>query len=823
MAHNDRVQKIHNLVKRGDWKQAYKEAKFIAKLSNTDELKLLIATSLWNWIKDQVKRNQYDEAKLNVQELIKIDKKIIPPEIRDEFPTIFLTLGLNYLLPDDLKTDTASFDVQVKLLDQYIISNLKSNDLLPETLADANIIKKAFTLIESRDDSAAQQELSQIAFRSPAAEWHILLRGLIAHYNGNDKNANESWQRLSQNRPTAQIAKNLQNLFIQQNEKDHELDFVNQFSSFNSRSNSKLSRKIDLIDNLRIVGDCLKSKKYREILQRIPLIRKLLQNFDNQTFGRILRLIHVQLLERAQSPVVKQFVDQNLPLPLDPHGNRSYALLADRVLRKGNEQASWLNDQSFYWNKFIDDISHIDVLSQPMKSRAKAIVGHRIAKLLVTEYEDVIQHTAILLNENNSDEQHEYIKAHMMLEADSLVHRVSSAFDRAINYDPTYLDNFDSMKNFVANLPEPVRMAYFPSLHELDQKILEYNPTNIDALNALFKSSLEQNDNAAAAKFLEKLEQVNPLSKMNVYYKLMLQIRLIRSALSRKNLIEAKQRLDEYTQIQAPNLMFYSFDLLYLALLYIYEVLSDNLSKTRDVFAQGKKFGIEKQLPIIYAIILESKSIPLPKKIEHNLHNKFLASLRQSLRSPNTLAALGDLIASSTTENQQYLSSDYDIFSIEYGQDIKDDLMELGQRYAWRNEKDAVCECRFWWMLLNCERVRVSTSKGKVDIADISDVMYYLYKLMAIAERGVKKFPNSVILSFLALDSECSDTLLKYANKSLTGHKKLQKLAERYKQFLQSNSQSKDNPELAKFINVAEEKIKDLVSLSEIVRRGWQA
>ncbi|MDR2168811.1 MAG: hypothetical protein LBP59_01555 [Planctomycetaceae bacterium] len=806
-SNNDRITKIQSLVKKCDWKKAYKEAKFSSKLSNDPEIKLLEITSLWNWIKDQVNRKQYDDAKINVRELIRINQNEIPTTIQNEYPTIFLLLGLNSLLPDDLKNDTTSATIQTQLIDQYIVNNIKSTDLLPETLTAANNIKEALKLIELRQDAQAIDLLATIPFQSPAAEWKLLLRGLIAHYNNDDKTATETWKRLNTTRPTNKIATNLQNLF--KNKKINN-NPTQQFNIFNDKSNSKQSQKIDLIDNLHIVGNCMRSKNYKEVLVRLPIIRQIAEKQNAHMYGRILRLIQIHLLKKAHPPVIRQFIEQNLPLPIDPNGNRTLAILLERLFDNAETIPSWLRKGGMHshWIKFAEkDVDQIASFSAVMKARAKSIAFYKAACVRTALFAP----NALSLDElgeelggNDTDSFDPFSQKNR----DAVVNYLT----KSINADPTNLNAFTKLKSIlqqlieITNEPEKYKIL----LENLNKQIAEHNPNNIKLYYMLFDDNIDHNPDEAE-KYIDNIEKLNPIAKNTIYRKLKFITLKCRNALLKGNLTNAKNLIEILDKIPTTDSIYHRYNLITLAFKYIFYVLSDKYYLAEDILANYKKYGLGNSLPIIVSILFETDKIKIPDIAKRNLLLQYANKINKKIVNNAAAGATADLLLGiydgsidSGEIKEKMLSTRYFIDAVNYIQKLKS--------MKWKKEKDIIAVCTLLWIILHLHMIK-----------EINEEKNVVKKFESLIKKGKKLFPNSPQINFLYLEMFRNNyvnqilkklNVLKFTNKNILQHIKF--MNKKYRDLLLNHDKTK-NPELALIISVAEERAK--CSMPEVVKK----
>ena len=80
-------------------------------------------------------------------------------------------------------------------------------ETLPESLRPQfDLITQAFAQAEAGQDEQARATLQGVGLQSPFLEWKVLLRGLLAYYQGDDARALENWQRLNSERLPARVA-----------------------------------------------------------------------------------------------------------------------------------------------------------------------------------------------------------------------------------------------------------------------------------------------------------------------------------------------------------------------------------------------------------------------------------------------------------------------------------------------------------------------------------------------------------------------------------------------------------------------------------------
>ncbi|MDR1267918.1 MAG: hypothetical protein LBK82_00185, partial [Planctomycetaceae bacterium] len=325
-----KISKIQDLRRRGNWKKAYKEVLFLSRLHNEPELQELLVSSLWEWIKEQFNRNQHEEAKTNIKELFRLTKNLNSncKEIQQEFPPIFRVLGLNTLLPESLRQDMNSPEIQIELVDRFLVHGENSNDLLPDFRDQAILIRNALEKVEAKLDDEALELLRPISFHSPLSEWRLFIRGLISYYHKNEEKADESWKRLSDSRPPYRIVGRLRKFFTEDSSISSS-NFVSRFFDlFRTKTDSPQIKKVEFLNHLRQLDNCIRQKKFKELVGHFQVSRSFLQKTEPQLFERVFRTVHSTLVTEAAPDIVRQFIDRNIPLPLDPRGNRTLGLIS---------------------------------------------------------------------------------------------------------------------------------------------------------------------------------------------------------------------------------------------------------------------------------------------------------------------------------------------------------------------------------------------------------------------------------------------------------------------------------------------------------------
>ncbi|MCL2118190.1 MAG: hypothetical protein FWH27_07160 [Planctomycetaceae bacterium] len=770
---DQRLQKIQSLFRRRDFKKAYKEAVFVTRQSGDSEVHSLMVASLWEWIKEQFHRDQFADAKANIQELLRYPN--LPATMQSEFPPIFRVLGLNSLLPEELRQDTSSPEAQIELADLYLLKGNKTGDFLPETVQDADRVRLAFGKIECEQDEDALELLKSISFRSPLAEWRLFLRGLIDHYRGDDVKAAESWKRLSPDRPPARIAVKLKNLMHEKSPAAPEHSSSSTggiisglFSLFRGKTGTVVYSKTELLDTLRVLDGYMKQGKDKELIGRFQTCKPLFQSEMPMQYARLLQVIHLHILRNASPSAAQQFIDRNLPLPLDPKGNRSRALLSERIDQESHlRRPTGLACSPVYWKKFAgEDIDRIESFSPPMKARNKAAVYHHMAKETHDEFSDA--------REEAEDEE----EFHQMIDVPQTAKKIEDLLDKALTCDPTYIPAYQCQMNlFLEMLPQEERKKPFhPRLVEIHERMLRHVPAAKEALFYLFEYHLAVKDMDAAGKYHTRLRDLDPLSCETLHRRNRFRIGQIREGLRQRKLdwvASAFQELDSGPPLES---LYYRYDVLPLALGYIHQVLHGDGSDPGVFFTAAERYGVEKRLPLIFAILAEGLELGLPEKYLAPLQTEWSKGISGRCNG-NIAGVLGDLASMILSVQERYPKAMKTLV-----REACDFVNRAGQ-VKWNSEKDIFGACSLLWCLA-VERQWDGYDKTYCNLT----------------KKWLKQFPHSPLPLFFSAEVYWLETgwhRYRLANKT----------RELYREFLKRAGSLRNDPLHQFYITTAERKI----------------
>ncbi|MDR1964123.1 MAG: hypothetical protein LBQ50_10125 [Planctomycetaceae bacterium] len=762
---HSKISKIQDLRRRGDWKKAYKEALFLSRNHNEPELRQLLVSSLWGWIKEQFHRNQIDEAKANIKELLRFLKmpNTDVAEIQHEFPSIFRSLGLNALLPEHLRQDMSSPEVQTELVDRFFVRGGSSDDLLPEIRSQAFLVREALEKVEAKHDNEALELLRSIPFHSPLSEWRLFVRGLISYYQKNDEKAEESWKRLSESRPPHRIVARLKKFLTDNRETSTQNFVLRLFDLFHAKTDSPQARKAEFLSHLRQLDNYIRQKKFKELVGHFQSSRSFLQQTEPQLYDRIFRLVYSSLVDDAMPDVVRQFIERNLPLPLDPSGNRTLGLLA---AGKGNTECMrprWLKKTQHYFELFAEqDIDRIESFTPKMKARAKAVVYDWLGNLLLQPLS----------------------RFDMYPDSDfPIQEKILDYFNKAIENDPTYTNSYHHLQAFYSsNVNVQERNEINSKIAEINRKLLEHVPEDKDALKYLFSYYLIEKKPSAAAPYFERLRNLDPLSRETAFLTRQFQFARLRELLQ-LNLLQ-KETKELFEEIENSNFetILYRLDALPFALRYVFEIISFRPSEAENVFALAEKKDI-KRLPLILAIFAEAETFPLPKPVIESLRNEWKTTIIGRCNG-NIAGALGDIVYG-------FLKGEKEFFDSEKILDQALAFVNRSGQVKWKCEKDLFGACNVLW------HVTVNLKKQK-----------YEATYRKLVQKALSQFPKSPYFAFF--DAETFFLEEKYFQKF-----RQKSAIDKYQKFLERCNGFRNDPQLEPYLTIAKRRFQEIDSVSE--------
>lgn len=221
--------------------------------------------------------------------------------------------------------------------DNAVVKGQSARDTLPERVrADFDRVLQAFALLEKGRDEECRSALQGIGLRSPFAEWKLMLRGLLAYYQGEDARAIENWQRLDAHRVPARLIAPLRvgidPSFLERQTPQAREHLQNQARRLEGPS---------LAGTLRIARENFAHRgKRREGYRRIESIATTMKQEAPGLWARLKQLIYWNMPE-GQPEEREQFKKIFGTVPEDPNLTRLFAFAADAWGHRRSSIAAW--------------------------------------------------------------------------------------------------------------------------------------------------------------------------------------------------------------------------------------------------------------------------------------------------------------------------------------------------------------------------------------------------------------------------------------------------------------------------------------------------
>lgn len=198
--------RIERQLEKGFTKDALKAIKQLDRESSTRESRSLLERASIARVHQLYSQGNFSEATQAARELKAMRPSL--PEVIETLEKLEVMLGIgdNQGVASHLESDPKLLTEMVDkaILDpRYILPSL--NDLAQ----DVRRVREALQAVEAGQDESAIGLLSEIPRSSPAAEWKLFTRGLIAFYQRDSERETANWQRLDPSRPAWRLAQTL--------------------------------------------------------------------------------------------------------------------------------------------------------------------------------------------------------------------------------------------------------------------------------------------------------------------------------------------------------------------------------------------------------------------------------------------------------------------------------------------------------------------------------------------------------------------------------------------------------------------------------------
>jgi tetratricopeptide (TPR) repeat protein len=357
--------------------------------------------------------------------------------------------------------------------------------LLPEALQGPfDLVLQAFAQAEVGQDEAARASLQGIGLQSPFLEWKLLLRGLLAYYQGDDVRALENWQRLDADRLPARLAAPLR---------------------FTIDPAFRLAQPPATQTSLRQQADRLQSsglvQPLRAIQSALAHEHQLSQAFRlAETHLAALRQEAPQLVPRLASCFYWTIIHGGRPEDL-PRYRRVFGEPADdpqlaRLEALALDHRHELAESHKEWQKFEKEIAGLpSVWPGEQAARARALIWHHMGTNAaeMPDKEELAQLPPFLRNQFDRPRP--------------LNPSAEKCFERSLGLAPDRVETYEALLDYWRRKDRPAEVL------KVGRRLLDKFPDHVPTLEALGDLELEQDNPAEGLRLLQAALRHNPLDR----------------------------------------------------------------------------------------------------------------------------------------------------------------------------------------------------------------------------------------------------------------------------------------------------------------------
>lgn len=406
---------LERLLARGQFKEAVKQAKMLARREPNEESRSLLQRAYFERARQLADEGLRDSARDVAASYV--DTGMTDRTLWADAGALLADLGMpipawhvrDRLL--DAGDEAGARRIHEWLADQAVIRpetfpRGAVGAVAPEGLRalrdEAEPIRTALERVSEGDDAAALELTRGVGFRSPFADWRRLIRGLIALYSGRPDEFRTEAGRLNPDRAPARIARPFEVLapggLLPRGEPEEFRALAEGLTLL-----ERESRGEPILLRLERLADLVARREWRGVFRGLRELRPALAKRGDAELGpRITRVLYPALISRAADLSGPQVFDELIsglaaaadPLDIDPNWNRLKAIVT-------SDGFGAIGEPQGYWNAYLEDIDAIPGLSEDERRLARAMVWERVGLL----WRDDIDY---LLNEAPPDMRAEY-------------------------------------------------------------------------------------------------------------------------------------------------------------------------------------------------------------------------------------------------------------------------------------------------------------------------------------------------------------------------------------------------------------------------------
>jgi tetratricopeptide (TPR) repeat protein len=464
----DLFSKATRSLSKGDYRQAYKDAKVCYRCDPSEDRRQLFQRACFARAKELVQSGFREESRAVLATLL--DLGPADESYEQDLPELLAAAGLL----DRLKVETSGEmtpELLFSVADQAVLHPHEVPTSQPEIREGAARIRTALKALEANEEPRAIQEVQNVARRSPFADWKLFVRGLAAYYRQDSEQMQANWDRLHPDRFAARIAASLKGLAA--SDSDH----VAQGDS-RLRKIEAAVLEVPIWSRLEQLRSHMIHDRWHRFFKELKQSRGVLEQFDSGLPERIGRVAYATLIRGGPSRGMTEMTSAMDPSSIDPHWNRAWALAWE------HPECGEVDRADAFWQAYLEDIAKMQVFGREERKRAQALVWNRIGLLAMYE--------GALTSDPWDDEDLEDLS------------RAARCFRKSLQLDPTV------QATYVALAGVQIRQENDAQAAQTYKRLLKHHPDHLDALLFLVRFYESRDDPFSAREFVERARRLKP-------------------------------------------------------------------------------------------------------------------------------------------------------------------------------------------------------------------------------------------------------------------------------------------------------------------------
>ncbi|MGC8643989.1 MAG: tetratricopeptide repeat protein, partial [Isosphaeraceae bacterium] len=444
-------------------------------------------------------------------------------------------------------------------------------------------------------------------------------------------------------------------------------------------------------------NELVAQKRWPDVIRKIPALRIGLSEVDPRLAERLTASLIDPLLERTTcincksgARLLRDFMQVSQPLDVDPAWNRLWAIAWHRSC-DGDAKAME------FWTKYVADLKTCAALKAEDRTLAQALVWKHVAEGLLIELE---RDDMDMFGFDFDDELDEEDKEELRKQAATYI-------ERSLQLAPRHRPSYDLLLKIARLSDDPAVLA------EARRRLLEVFPDDLDTLVETAEKLQKDGDSRQALEVLSRARKLKPLDESLVNLEVVIRTALARGLANQKRWDEGRAQFAAIEQLVPDELNHYY----YLARKAIFETKAGQ-AEAADRFEKAALALLPEPAPLWLSLHVESIRFKLTKATQKHYADLWKKELKKKCRS-ETAGAMASLMSGYLIQDVQFQGRDR----------IAAEVLSYVRR----------------------------TTRVNFRLEDLEDVVEFVGRLpnesgflQKLVQRGLKKFPNSVMFHLAA-------------------------------------------------------------------------